>query len=208
MWCYIWISNWTELWRIKCLNVMMKPDLRDAYAISEQSPSRRLGHPWKSSLATSGRENPINVKQWLWDSLDPVPPRNPTQCPPYPLGSAPCFLGAWNTSPPAAPYAPCTQWATVCRSRHAGSRTPPGCLPQARTTGDPLEAVSFRLCSEEPPPGCLQPMLIALGALRIPGACVAEHHSLHLPINQLCLAAWREAWLLIMLPAIIFEHGE
>lgn len=64
------------------------------------------------------------------------------------------------------------------------------CLPQVRTTGGPLGNCSLRLCSEESPPGCLQPMLIVPGSLRIPVASRAESIVISPPMYKPFLAGY------------------
>lgn len=99
------------------------------------------------------------------------------------------LLGCPEHKPSSTSPAPCMWWTTVCRSRHARSRTPLGCswrvsaVPVHRCVchrwglhGGSLESVPFRLCSEESPPRSWKPTLIG-----IPGASKAKSITISLP---------------------------
>lgn len=99
-------------------------------------------------LAANRRENLTNVEQRL--QTHPYPLQERSQCPPLPLGNALHYLGAWNTSPAAAPMPPAHSGGLFVEenmySASLGSQCrhcPQAlCLLQVKPTG-----WSFRTCS-------------------------------------------------------------
>lgn len=155
----------------------MQHDLRAACAILEQSPS---GWPHVE-------ERTPHEKQGFWDALSVCPPGTHPMSHTH-LGLCTVLLGCLDCKSSISSQASYSQWATVCRSRYAFSI--PGEPGQALCTGVFATGEDRRMtlwdlfpsgcAGRNPPPGCLQPMLIAPGALRIPGASSADSTAIYL----------------------------